>query len=80
MRVINNLPWSPTEIESYRQIVYMNIVQGGRLLLDAAEEVDGDLSSDNEVNIFLVALPFHHFHPSHTATLPATNVIFFKKA
>lgn len=49
MRVIHNDKFTPQEIESYRQIVFSNIVRGSQMLVDALPSMDLELSPENEV-------------------------------
>lgn len=37
MRIIHNIPFSSTERETFRRLVFQNVVQGMRDLLDAME-------------------------------------------
>ncbi|KAJ6506852.1 guanine nucleotide binding protein, alpha subunit [Mycena sanguinolenta] len=43
MRLIHRVPFSPAEIESYRQLVFENLVRGLRYLLDAMEDMGLEL-------------------------------------
>jgi guanine nucleotide-binding protein subunit alpha len=48
MRLIHKVPFSPQEIESYRQLVFNNLTtQGMKYLLDAMEDMDLKLAEDN---------------------------------
>lgn len=38
MRIIHNIPFTASERESFRRLVFQNVVQGMRTLLDAMEE------------------------------------------
>lgn len=38
MRIIHNIPFTPSERENFRRLVFQNVVHGMRLLLDAMEE------------------------------------------
>jgi guanine nucleotide-binding protein subunit alpha, other len=40
MRSIHKARYTPAEIESYRHLVFDNIIQGMRMLLDARENMD----------------------------------------
>ena len=47
MRLIHKVPFSPQEVESYRQLVFDNITRGLRYLLDAMEDMDLKVSDAN---------------------------------
>jgi len=40
MRVIHKIPFSPSEIEQYRQLVFENLTSGLRLVLEAMEDME----------------------------------------
>ncbi|CAE7078200.1 unnamed protein product [Rhizoctonia solani] len=48
MRVIHNDKFTPQEIESYRQLVFNNIIRGAVMLFDALPMMQLRLSQDNE--------------------------------
>jgi hypothetical protein len=74
MRIINTVPWSPQEIETYRLQIFFNLVQGMRLLLDFLKDM-----SENPASLSLsTAIPPsppqrtppqspHSSHPSHSS-------------
>ena len=43
MRIINSVPWTSQEIETYRLQIFLNLVQGMKLLLDCLKDM-----SDNQ--------------------------------
>ncbi|KAH8826020.1 guanine nucleotide binding protein, alpha subunit [Flagelloscypha sp. PMI_526] len=45
MRIIHQLPWSEREIESYRKLVFENLVRGMKSVLDAMQDMEISLSS-----------------------------------
>lgn len=47
MRLIHKVPFSPQEIESYRQLVFENLTRGIKYVLDAMEDMDLKVSEDN---------------------------------
>ena len=46
MRIIHQIPFTATEVETFRRLVFVNIVQGMRAILDAMEEWDGEFEND----------------------------------
>ena len=49
MRVINAIPWSPTEIESYRQVIWDNLIDGMIRVRAVMDELNLETSEDNSV-------------------------------
>ncbi|PBK64320.1 G-alpha-domain-containing protein [Armillaria solidipes] len=47
MRLIHKIPFSPQEIESYRQLTFDNLTGGLRCILDAMEDMDLKVSEKN---------------------------------
>ncbi|RDB27427.1 Guanine nucleotide-binding protein alpha-2 subunit [Hypsizygus marmoreus] len=47
MRLIHKLPFSPQEIESYRQLTFENLTRGLKYLLDAMEDMELKVSEPN---------------------------------
>jgi guanine nucleotide-binding protein subunit alpha, other len=47
MRLIHRVPFSPAEIESYRQLVFNNLTHGLKYLLDAMYDMDLKVSEHN---------------------------------
>jgi len=54
MRLIHRVPFSPAEIEHYRQLVFDNIVRGIRTILEAMEEMDLQVEPENEWTLEVV--------------------------
>ncbi|KAI0344010.1 heterotrimeric G protein alpha subunit 4 [Trametopsis cervina] len=48
MRLIHKVPFSPQEVESYRQLVFNNLTHGLKYVLDAMVDMDLDVSEDNQ--------------------------------
>ena len=49
MRVINSIPWSSTEIESYRQIIWVNLIEGMSRVRQVIDELSIQTSEDTVV-------------------------------
>ncbi|KAJ9102879.1 hypothetical protein QFC19_004607 [Naganishia cerealis] len=49
MRLIHDVTFMPEEIEYYRQLVFDNIVQGMKLIIDAMDEWEMSVLSSNRV-------------------------------
>jgi guanine nucleotide-binding protein subunit alpha len=47
MRLIHKIPFSPTEFEHYRQLIFDNLTRGLWYLLDAMEDMDLKVSEEN---------------------------------
>ncbi|KAL1667944.1 heterotrimeric G protein alpha subunit 4 [Schizophyllum commune] len=47
MRLIHKLPFSPQEIESYRQLVFDNLTRGLKYVLEAMEDMDLQVLDEN---------------------------------
>lgn len=54
MRLIHKVPFSPQEIESFRQLVFDNITRGLRYLLDAMDDFEIKVSEANITNVEIV--------------------------
>ncbi|KDR70104.1 hypothetical protein GALMADRAFT_906384 [Galerina marginata CBS 339.88] len=54
MRLIHKVPFSPSEIEHYRQLVFENLTRGLRYLLDAMEDMELKVSDDNLPHLDLI--------------------------
>ena len=54
MRLIHRVPFTPHEIESYRQLVFNNLTHGLKYLLDAMEDMNLEVSPENVEHIELV--------------------------
>lgn len=51
MRLIHRVPFSPQEIESFRQLIFLNLTQGMRYVLEAMEDMDLKVSEENMPHI-----------------------------
>lgn len=49
MRIIHQAAWSSTEIESFRQLVFDNILSGLRKVIESMEEYGLELDEKNQV-------------------------------
>ncbi|KAF8168516.1 heterotrimeric G-protein alpha subunit, GPA2-like protein [Crassisporium funariophilum] len=54
MRLIHRIPFSTSEVEHYRQLVFDNLTRGLRYLLDAMEDMDLKVSEDNLQHLDLI--------------------------
>jgi len=54
MRLIHRIPFSPQEVESFRQLVFNNLTHGLKYLLDAMEDMDLVVSRENRLHIELI--------------------------
>ncbi|KIY50059.1 guanine nucleotide-binding protein alpha-2 subunit [Fistulina hepatica ATCC 64428] len=54
MRLIHSMPFTSSEVESYRQLVYDNITRGLKYMLDAMEDMELKVSVDNEEHLVAV--------------------------
>jgi guanine nucleotide-binding protein subunit alpha len=54
MRTFHGLPFSPEEIECYRQQIFANLTQGLKYVIDALPDMGLTLSTDNATNMSLV--------------------------
>ncbi|KAK8854889.1 hypothetical protein IAR55_003628 [Kwoniella newhampshirensis] len=54
MRLINNKPFLPDEIEDYRKITFSNIVGGMRTIIDVMDELNIAVSNENRRYITLI--------------------------
>ena len=48
MRLIHRVPFSPQEVESYRQLVFNNLTHGMKYVLDAMDEMELSVLPENE--------------------------------
>ncbi|CEH16631.1 guanine nucleotide binding protein (g protein) alpha [Ceraceosorus bombacis] len=51
MRLIHSIPFTGAEKEHYRRLVFVNLVQGMKLLLDMLEEWEGTFEHPSHVNL-----------------------------
>lgn len=54
MRYIHNQPFTPSEIEDYRKIVFANIVGGMRSIIDTMDELGLAIATENRRYVALV--------------------------
>ena|ERR1700722_18669329 len=54
MRLIHKVPFTPEEIESYRQLVFNNLTHGIKYVLDAMEDMELKVSEENIPHIDLI--------------------------
>jgi guanine nucleotide-binding protein subunit alpha len=54
MRLIHHLPFSPQELESYRQLVFNNLTHGMKYVLDAMEDMELTVAEENLPYISLI--------------------------
>jgi guanine nucleotide-binding protein subunit alpha, other len=54
MRTFHGLPFSPEEVECYRQQIFGNLTQGLKYVIDALPDMGLALSSDNKSNVGMV--------------------------
>lgn len=47
MRLIHKIPFTPNEVESYRQLVFNNLTHGLKYLLDAMEDMGLEVTPEN---------------------------------
>lgn len=47
MRLIHKIPFSSQEVESFRQLVFENLTQGMKYLLEAMEDMDLKVAEEN---------------------------------
>jgi guanine nucleotide-binding protein subunit alpha len=59
MRVINSIPFTPAEIETYRQLIFANIVEGLRVLYTVIEDEGIECSEETIVcRVACIALTY----------------------
>ena len=54
MRLIHKVPFSPQEIETFRQIVFDNIVRGFHYVLEAMDEMQIQVSPENAEHLEVI--------------------------
>ena len=54
MRLIHKVPFSASEIEQYRQLIFDNLTRGMGYLLESMEDMDLKISPENEEHAALV--------------------------
>lgn len=48
MRLIHRVPFSTQEVESYRQLVFNNLTHGLNLVIEAMEDMELEITSENQ--------------------------------
>jgi len=54
MRLIHKLPFTPSEIEHYRQLVFDNLTRGMRYVLDAMDDMELKVMEENHSHVELI--------------------------
>ncbi|KAH9966681.1 heterotrimeric G-protein alpha subunit, GPA2-like protein [Russula dissimulans] len=54
MRLIHHVPFSPHEVESFRQIIWNNVTHGVKDVLDSMEDMGLKVSAENRVHVELI--------------------------
>lgn len=54
MRLIHDVHFSPSEIETYRQVAFDNITRGLRVLLEAMEDMEIEVEEANRPHVELI--------------------------
>lgn len=54
MRLIHKVGFTPEEIESYRQLVFNNLIHGMRLVLEAFPVFDLSVEEQNRVGVIVL--------------------------
>ena len=54
MRLIHKVPFSPQEIENYRQLVFNNLTHGLQSLLEAMEDMNLEVTEENVQHIPMI--------------------------
>ncbi|KAL7409655.1 guanine nucleotide binding protein, alpha subunit [Mrakia frigida] len=54
MRLIHNVPFTPSENEHYRQLVFSNLVSGMRTIIDTMDQWEMCVAPDNRRNVAIV--------------------------
>ncbi|KAE9388570.1 heterotrimeric G protein alpha subunit 4, partial [Gymnopus androsaceus JB14] len=54
MRLLHHVPFSAKETESYRQVIFSNLTQGMKYILDAMQEMDLNVTKDNISHVDLI--------------------------
>ena len=73
MRLIHKVPFSPQEIENYRQLVFNNLTFGLRYVLEAMEDMELEVADDNVKHLEMMTeitdlsdgepFPVHYLEP-----------------
>lgn len=54
MRIIHDVPFSTQEFEFYRQLVFSNLVQGMKAVLDALVDMELEISEDSDALVHYI--------------------------
>lgn len=54
MRLIHKIPFTPVEVESFRQLVFNNLTHGLKYLLDAMEDMGLEVQPENVEHVELI--------------------------
>jgi guanine nucleotide-binding protein subunit alpha len=54
MRLIHRVPFSPQEVESYRQLIFNNLTHGIKYVLDSMEDMNLEVSPENQDNVEII--------------------------
>ncbi|KAI9445579.1 heterotrimeric G protein alpha subunit 4 [Lactarius indigo] len=54
MRLIHRVPFSSQEVESYRQLIFVNLTHGLKYVLDSMEDMELEVSPENSEHVELV--------------------------
>lgn len=88
MRLIHNVAFTPSEIEYYRQLVFVNVVQGMKLIIDAMDSWEMSASPENRVSwaagdatvfLHLTHRPCRNTSPSSTTRPTSTKASHSQK-
>lgn len=72
MRIIHTVTWTPSEIESYRQLAFLNVLEGMRELLTAMrDELHVDVAEENVVSDTVAPAPVAGHKYLQCAGLPS---------
>jgi guanine nucleotide-binding protein subunit alpha len=63
MRLIHKVGFTPEEIESYRQLVFGNLVNGMRLVLESMPLFDLSVEESNQVRVKFPRIHSRPFFP-----------------
>jgi guanine nucleotide-binding protein subunit alpha len=73
MRLIHRVPFSSQEVESFRQLIFINLTHGLKYVLDSMEDMELEVSPENSEHIELIenasdlrdgeVFPPHFFEP-----------------
>ncbi|KAF8508763.1 heterotrimeric G protein alpha subunit 4 [Gautieria morchelliformis] len=54
MRLIHKVPFTPQEIETYRQLVFNNITHGLQIVLEAMEDLELKVAEENQAHVEMI--------------------------